>query len=52
MQIHRNPEMAYQITGKGNLVGVLTNGTQVLGLGDIGVHAAKPVMEGNVVLLK
>ena len=44
--------MAYEVTGKGNLVAVLTNGTSVLGLGDIGVDAAKPVMEGNVCLLK
>ena len=40
------------MTNKGNLVGVLTNGTQVLGMGDIGVLAAKPVMEGNVMMMK
>ncbi len=52
MEIHDNPEMAYQYTAKGNLVGVISNGTAVLGLGDIGAIAGKPVMEGKGVLFK
>jgi malate dehydrogenase (oxaloacetate-decarboxylating)(NADP+) len=52
MEIHRNPEDVYRYTGKGNLVGVVTNGTAVLGLGDIGPEAGKPVMEGKAVLFK
>lgn len=52
LQIKENPEAAYQYTAKGNLVGVISNGTAVLGLGDIGPAAGKPVMEGKGVLFK
>ena len=52
MAIHANPRDAYHYTAKGNLVGVITNGTAVLGLGDIGALASKPVMEGKVALFK
>ncbi|MDQ2720760.1 MAG: NADP-dependent malic enzyme [Bacteroidota bacterium] len=52
MEIHENPETAYQYTAKGNLVGVISNGTAVLGLGNIGAIAGKPVMEGKGVLFK
>lgn len=51
-EIQENPETAYQYTAKGNLVGVISNGTAVLGLGDIGALAGKPVMEGKGVLFK
>ena len=50
--IHQTPALAYRYTAKGNLVAVVTNGTAVLGLGDIGPLASKPVMEGKVVLFK
>jgi malate dehydrogenase (oxaloacetate-decarboxylating)(NADP+) len=52
MEIHRNPRDAFKYTGRGNLVAVVTNGTAVLGLGDIGALASKPVMEGKAVLFK
>jgi malate dehydrogenase (oxaloacetate-decarboxylating)(NADP+) len=52
LEIASNPECAYQYTAKGNLVGVITDGTAVLGLGDVGPLAAKPVMEGKGVLFK
>jgi len=52
LEIKANPEDAYKYTSKGNLVGVITNGTAVLGLGDIGPLAGKPVMEGKGVLFK
>ena len=52
MEIHKNPETAYDYTNKGNLVAVISNGTAVLGLGNIGALASKPVMEGKCVLLK
>jgi malate dehydrogenase (oxaloacetate-decarboxylating)(NADP+) len=52
MAIHREPEAVYKYTGKGNLVAVVTNGTAVLGLGNIGPAAGKPVMEGKAVLFK
>src|SRR5271163_4173727 len=52
MEIHGNPHDAFKYTGRGNLVAVVTNGTAVLGLGDIGALAAKPVMEGKAVLFK
>lgn len=52
LRIHENPEAAYSYTAKGNLVAVITNGTAVLGLGDIGPMAGKPVMEGKGVLFK
>ena len=51
-EIEHNPEDAYLYTAKGNLVGVVSNGTAVLGLGDIGALAGKPVMEGKGVLFK
>jgi malate dehydrogenase (oxaloacetate-decarboxylating)(NADP+) len=51
-EIERNPEDAYRYTAKGNLVGVISNGTAVLGLGDIGPIAGKPVMEGKGLLFK
>lgn len=50
--IHADKELAYTYTGKGNLVGVVSNGTAVLGLGNIGADAGKPVMEGKGVLFK
>lgn len=50
--IAENPEMAYSYTAKGNLVGVITNGSAVLGLGNVGALAGKPVMEGKAVLFK
>jgi malate dehydrogenase (oxaloacetate-decarboxylating)(NADP+) len=52
LEIEENPEDAYKYTAKGNLVGVVSNGTAVLGLGDIGALAGKPVMEGKGVLFK
>jgi malate dehydrogenase (oxaloacetate-decarboxylating)(NADP+) len=51
-EIHENIEEVYRYTAKGNLVAVITNGTAVLGLGDIGPEASKPVMEGKGVLFK
>ena len=51
-RIQENPEDAYKYTSKGNLVAVVSNGTAVLGLGDIGAVAGKPVMEGKGVLFK
>jgi len=51
-EIHANPEDVYKYTAKGNLVAVISNGTAVLGLGDIGPEAGKPVMEGKGVLFK
>ncbi|HKI82378.1 MAG TPA: malic enzyme-like NAD(P)-binding protein [Pseudodesulfovibrio sp.] len=50
--IHENPELVYKYTGRGNLVAVISNGTAVLGLGNIGPLAGKPVMEGKGVLFK
>jgi malate dehydrogenase (oxaloacetate-decarboxylating)(NADP+) len=52
MEIHDNVENVYRYTAKGNLVAVITNGTAVLGLGNIGPEAAKPVMEGKGLLFK
>jgi malate dehydrogenase (oxaloacetate-decarboxylating)(NADP+) len=52
LEIEQNPEAAYQYTAKGNLVAVISNGTAVLGLGNIGAVAGKPVMEGKGVLFK
>ncbi len=52
LQIKTNPEDVYRYTAKGNLVAVVSNGTAVLGLGDIGALAGKPVMEGKGVLFK
>ena len=52
LEIEKNPEDAYRYTNRGNLVGVISNGTAVLGLGDIGALAGKPVMEGKALLFK
>ncbi len=52
MEIYANPEDVYKYTAKGNLVAVISNGTAVLGLGDIGPLASKPVMEGKGLLFK
>ncbi|MBK8608925.1 MAG: NADP-dependent malic enzyme [Chitinophagaceae bacterium] len=52
LEIAANPEEVYKYTAKGNLVGVISNGTAVLGLGNIGPEAGKPVMEGKGVLFK
>ena len=52
LEIAKNPEDVYKYTAKGNLVGVISNGTAVLGLGNIGPEASKPVMEGKGVLFK
>ncbi|MES2181224.1 MAG: malic enzyme-like NAD(P)-binding protein [Pseudomonadota bacterium] len=51
-EINRDPALAYKYTNKGNLVAVITDGTAVLGLGDMGALASKPVMEGKAVLFK
>ena len=51
-EIAADPEAAYKYTSKGNLVAVISNGTAVLGLGNIGALASKPVMEGKAVLFK
>ncbi|MCM1503970.1 MAG: NADP-dependent malic enzyme [Muribaculum sp.] len=51
-EIEKNPKDAYEYTNKGNLVAVISNGTAVLGLGDIGALAGKPVMEGKALLFK
>ena len=51
-EIHRDPEAVYRYTAKGNMVAVVTDGTAVLGLGDIGPKAALPVMEGKAILFK
>ncbi|KEG21192.1 NADP-dependent malic enzyme [Bartonella bacilliformis Ver097] len=50
--IAQNPELAYDYTAKGNLVAVISNGTAILGLGNLGALASKPVMEGKAVLFK
>ena len=50
MEIHKNPATALKYTGKGNMIAVISNGTAVLGLGNIGALASKPVMEGKAVL--
>ena len=47
LEIQKNPHDAYRYTNKGNLVAVISNGTAVLGLGDIGAMSGKPVMEGK-----
>lgn len=52
VEIHSNPEESYELTGRGNLVAVVTDGTAVLGLGDIGPEAAMPVMEGKCILFR
>ena len=52
LEIEQDAEKAYEYTAKGNLVAVISNGTAVLGLGDIGALAGKPVMEGKGLLFK
>ena len=52
LAIEKNPEDAYKYTSKGNLFAVISNGTAVLGLGNLGALASKPVMEGKSVLFK
>lgn len=52
LEIAADPELAYRYTGKANLVAVISNGTAVLGLGNIGAMASKPVMEGKALLFK
>src|SRR5690554_5548987 len=52
LRIEEDPSKAYDYTAKGNLVAVISNGTAVLGLGDLGALASKPVMEGKAVLFK
>src|SRR5665648_490687 len=52
LAIEKNPDDVYKYTAKGNLVAVISNGTAVLGLGDIGPEAGKPVMEGKGLLFK
>lgn len=52
LEIQKDPEVAYDYTAKGNLVAVISNGTAVLGLGDIGAMSGKPVMEGKGLLFK
>ena len=51
-EIARDPSLAYRYTAKGNLVGVISNGSAILGLGNRGGLASKPVMEGKAVLFK
>ncbi|HOJ71832.1 MAG TPA: NADP-dependent malic enzyme [Syntrophorhabdaceae bacterium] len=51
-EINKNPDLAYQYTNKANMVGIVTDGTRVLGLGDIGPLAGMPVMEGKALLFK
>lgn len=52
LEIQKNPELSYELTGRWNTVAVITDGTAVLGLGDIGPEAGMPVMEGKCVLFK
>ncbi|HKX64661.1 MAG TPA: NADP-dependent malic enzyme [Rhizomicrobium sp.] len=52
LRIADNPDLAYDYTAKGNMVAVISNGTAILGLGDLGALASKPVMEGKAVLFK
>ena len=52
LAIHANPEDVYRYTGKGNLVAIISNGTAILGLGNLGPEASKPVMEGKGMLFK
>ena len=52
LEIAKDPNNSYKYTSKGNLVGVITNGTAILGLGNLGALASKPVMEGKAALFK
>src|ERR1700694_679062 len=52
LEIHKDPSKAYDYTAKGNFVAVISNGTAVLGLGNLGALAGKPVMEGKAILFK
>lgn len=52
LEIEKDPELAYEYTSKGNMVAVISNGTAILGLGDRGSIASKPVMEGKGVLFR
>ena len=52
LEIAKDPEAAYDYTSKGNMVAIISNGTAVLGLGNLGALASKPVMEGKAVLFK
>ncbi|MGE3713008.1 MAG: NADP-dependent malic enzyme [Alphaproteobacteria bacterium] len=52
LEIHKDPNTAYDYTSRGNFVAVISNGTAVLGLGDLGALASKPVMEGKAILFK
>jgi malate dehydrogenase (oxaloacetate-decarboxylating)(NADP+) len=52
LEIAENPQTSFILTNRANSVGIFTNGTACMSLGDIGVHAAKPAMEGVVVLMK
>jgi malate dehydrogenase (oxaloacetate-decarboxylating)(NADP+) len=52
LRIAENPDLAWEYTTRGNLVAVISNGTAILGLGDLGALASKPVMEGKAVLFK
>ena len=52
LHIFRDPSLAYDYTSKGNMVAVISNGTAVLGLGNLGAVASKPVMEGKIALFK
>ena len=52
LRIAEDPSLAYDYTAKGNIVAIISNGTAVLGLGDLGALAGKPVMEGKAVLFK
>ena len=51
-EISQNPSSSYDYTSKGNLVAVISNGSAILGLGNLGALASKPVMEGKAVLFK
>ena len=52
LEIKKDPDSAYDYTAKGNMVAIISNGTAVLGLGNLGALASKPVMEGKAVLFK
>ena len=52
IEINKNVDLSYELTGRGNTIAVVTDGTAVLGLGDIGPEAGMPVMEGKCVLFK